>query len=118
MANRCATFCSWKISSTRFCSPGATSKSLRGHAFNIGGGPQNVTSLTELLDLIAELDGAPVSIEWGEWRPGDQRYYVSDTTKFRSATGWQPRTGMEEGVRRLREWLRDSHVSHRSEALA
>lgn len=93
-------------------------KTLRGNAFNIGGGPRNVTSLMELLDLIAELEGVPTQIEWGDWRPGDQRYYVSDTTKFRAATGWQPRVGVEEGVRRLREWLRESHLHRRSEALA
>jgi CDP-paratose 2-epimerase len=43
-----------------------------------------------------------------EWRPGDQRYYVSDTRKFKAATGWAPKVNAREGVERLFHWLRDS----------
>jgi CDP-paratose 2-epimerase len=93
-------------------------RSLRGHAFNIGGGPANVVSLVELLELITRLGGSRPRIEWGDWRPGDQRYYVSDTRKFQQATGWAPRVGVEEGVRRLRTWLREAHVHSPSEAVA
>jgi CDP-paratose 2-epimerase len=39
------------------------------------------------------------------WRTADQRYYVSDTAKFRAATGWRPRVGVREGVASLLEWL-------------
>lgn len=92
--------------------------SVRGEAFNIGGGPQNVTSLVELLDTIGELEGAPPGIEWGDWRPGDQRYYVSDTRKFQQATGWAPRVGIADGLRRLRDWLRNSAAARPTEALA
>jgi CDP-paratose 2-epimerase len=42
------------------------------------------------------------------WRPGDQRYYVSNTTRFRTATGWAPRIGVAEGLDRLTRWLRAS----------
>lgn len=78
---------------------------LSGHAFNIGGGPSNTISLLELLDLIAELHGGELSIEFESWRAADQRYYVADTSKFGAMTGWQPRVGVREGVRRLYEWL-------------
>ncbi|MCW3054263.1 MAG: NAD-dependent dehydratase [Chthonomonadales bacterium] len=82
---------------------------LRGEAFNIGGGPTNTISLLELLDRIAELDGRRPRICFEDWRPGDQRYYVSDTCRFRKATGWQPRVGASEGVETLYHWLRE-HV--------
>ena len=78
---------------------------LRGQAFNIGGGAENTTSLQELMEQIAEVEGVPPQVQAGKWRPGDQRYYVSDTTKFSRATGWQPRTSVAEGVRRLHAWL-------------
>ncbi|RYD68676.1 MAG: NAD-dependent epimerase/dehydratase family protein [Verrucomicrobiaceae bacterium] len=81
-----------------------------GQAFNIGGGPQNTTSLRELMRCIEQLNGSAPSIEWGDWRPGDQRYYVSDFRKFQSATGWSPRVNIEEGVRRLHAWLQESHA--------
>jgi CDP-paratose 2-epimerase len=79
----------------------------RARAFNIGGGPENTTSLLELLDLIGQLIGEPVERTFGDWRTGDQRYYVSDTSRFREATGWSPGVGVSEGVRRLRDWLQE-----------
>jgi CDP-paratose 2-epimerase len=83
-------------------------RTLKGQAFNIGGGPTNTTSLLELMELIAELEGRAPSVEWGDWRPGDQRYYVSDITRFREAAGWEPGVGVAAGVRRLHAWLREA----------
>jgi CDP-paratose 2-epimerase len=82
-------------------------RSLSGQVFNLGGGPANTTSLLEILDWIAELDGAAPDVSWGNWRPGDQRYYVSNFAKFQAATGWQPKVAMRDGVQRLHEWLRE-----------
>jgi CDP-paratose 2-epimerase len=79
--------------------------SLSAQAFNIGGGPRNAVSLLELLKMMAEINGEKPEVAFNEWRTGDQRYYVSDTSKFRAATGWAPRIGVDSGVRRLREWL-------------
>jgi CDP-paratose 2-epimerase len=78
---------------------------LSGEAFNIGGGAGNATSLLELMALIADLEGAAPRLKWGDWRPGDQRYYVTNFSKFRSATGWAPKVSVEKGIRRLHAWL-------------
>jgi CDP-paratose 2-epimerase len=77
----------------------------KGHAFNIGGGPENTTSLLELLDLIGDLTDAPVQRGFSDWRVGDQRYYVSDTTRFKKLTGWNPQVNVRTGVERLSQWL-------------
>jgi CDP-paratose 2-epimerase len=83
-----------------------------GQAFNIGGGATNTISLMELLDLIEQLQGERPKILGGAWRPGDQRYYVSDTRRMQAVTGWSPRVNVAEGVRRLNEWLEQSmHAS-------
>jgi len=79
--------------------------SLTGQAFNIGGGPENTTSLLELLDLIGEFQGQKISMTFGDWRPGDQHYYVSDIRKFKKATGWYPKHSVQEGVAKLYRWL-------------
>ncbi len=79
-----------------------------GQAFNIGGGPNNTVSLLELLDLIGELLGHKPEVTFEEWRTGDQRYYVSDTSKFHRATGWMPRTTVQDGLDRLLQWLIES----------
>jgi CDP-paratose 2-epimerase len=78
---------------------------LAGQVFNIGGGVGNTTSLLELIELIGTLRGARPALAFGDWRLGDQRYYVSDTRRFQRATGWSPRVGVKEGVKQLYDWL-------------
>jgi CDP-paratose 2-epimerase len=78
---------------------------LSGQAFNIGGGPAQAISLVELLELIAELHGEPPVVPVANWRPGDQHCFVSDTRRFRGATGWAPRVGIRQGLKRLHGWL-------------
>ena len=81
---------------------------LSGHAFNIGGGLGNTISLLELLELIGRLRGERIPTRLRDWRPGDQRYYVSDTHKFKAATGWAPKVNVHAGVERLMQWLLES----------
>jgi CDP-paratose 2-epimerase len=81
-------------------------ETLAGNAFNIGGGPRNSVSLRELLALIARVH-EPARVEYFDWRVGDQKYYVSNTSRFERATGWKPGVSVEEGVTRLLEWLRE-----------
>jgi CDP-paratose 2-epimerase len=78
---------------------------LAGQAYNIGGGPGNAVSLLELLDLMSGRLGLAVRVEHAGWRSGDQRYYVTDSGKFRAATGWSPAIPVAEGLARLHEWL-------------
>jgi len=91
---------------------------LAGRPFNIGGGVENAVSLVELLDIVAAQNGRPAEVEYGAWRRGDQRYYVSDTSAFTKATGWQPRTAPDEGVGRLLDWLREQAPGDRAAAAA
>lgn len=78
---------------------------VAGRCFNIGGGPENTISLLELLDLIARIHHTTPKLEFRDWRAADQRYYVSDTTRFRNATQWEPRVSVFEGVQQLYAWL-------------
>jgi CDP-paratose 2-epimerase len=78
---------------------------LAGTAFNVGGGPSNTLSLLELLKLIEELEGEPLEVTFADERAGDQRWYVSDTTRLREATGWRPLVAVEDGIASLHRWL-------------
>jgi CDP-paratose 2-epimerase len=84
-------------------------KRLAGNAFNIGGGITNSISLLELLELLTELHGGNLSVHFEDWRAADQRYYVADTSKFSGLTGWRPQVSVNEGVRRLYEWIQGSN---------
>jgi len=87
---------------------------LAGQVFNIGGGPDNVISLLDLLDRIAALDGVRPEVRQEDWRTGDQRYYVSDTRRFEAATGWRPQVGAAQGIERLHRWLREMRADDAS----
>jgi CDP-paratose 2-epimerase len=89
---------------------------LSGQAFNIGGGPGNVTSLLELVDRIETFGEEKFPISFDAWRLGDQRYYVSDTRKFQAATGWAPRVDIETGLRALYQWLLEARAESGSRA--
>lgn len=95
-------------------------RDMTGKAFNIGGGPSNAVSLLELLDLLAATHGVRPDVRFSAWRPGDQRYYVSDTRRMREATGWRPRVSVQEGVALLYEWLAGNTpgLPERSESVA
>lgn len=83
---------------------------VSGRAFNIGGGPANTLSLLELVAQIGEIEGQPPAVSFAGWRPGDQRYYVSDCNAFREATGWWPKVPVREGVRELHRWLKTAEA--------
>ncbi len=78
---------------------------LSGRAFNIGGGAGNTVSLRGLLRLIGGMQGRSPAVRYDDWRPGDQRYYVSDARAFGAATGWTARTNVAQGIERLSRWL-------------
>jgi CDP-paratose 2-epimerase len=80
---------------------------VAGRVFNLGGGPDFSLSLREFLALIADLKGRPPSLQFGDWRPGDQPWYVSDVSVLSAAIGWQPTVAPCEGIRLLDRWLDD-----------
>lgn len=81
---------------------------LTGQAFNIGGGVENSISLKELIKDIENIHGEKISLDFGDWRPGDQKYYVSDIRKFKEMTGWYPEVSAKEGVQKLYNWLKET----------
>jgi CDP-paratose 2-epimerase len=91
---------------------------VAGHAFNIGGGPANAVSLHDVLDLIADLHGDLPTVSYDEQRTADQRYYVSDTTRFEAATRWRPRVSARAGISSLLRWLGAERAPARIQAVA
>jgi CDP-paratose 2-epimerase len=67
----------------------------------LGGGPANAISLVQLVDHIETILGRQVDLSFEDWRPGDQRYFVADATRIRSALGLRTPLGWCEGVSRL-----------------
>jgi CDP-paratose 2-epimerase len=78
---------------------------VSGRAFNLGGGPDNAVSLRQVLAEIERLARRKLQLDFSDWRPGDQRYYVSDTRRARSELGLGQPRAWREGVAALADWL-------------
>jgi len=77
-----------------------------GQVYNIGGGPPRTMSVwAEFKPLLERLMGRSVAVTYSDWRPGDQRVYVSDVRKAKRDLAWQPRIGLEDGIARLYKWV-------------
>jgi CDP-paratose 2-epimerase len=82
--------------------------SVRGQAFNIGGGMANSCSLLELFELLERLLDVRLNYRILPWRHSDQRFFVADISKARRLLDWEPKLGKEEGVKRMLEWVKQN----------
>ncbi|MBI4386841.1 MAG: NAD-dependent epimerase/dehydratase family protein [Elusimicrobia bacterium] len=78
----------------------------RSGVYNIGGGGKNTLSLLELLKMLEERLSKKIPVSFADWRPSDQKVYISDISKARRELGWSPRVRVGEGVDHLVEWAR------------
>jgi CDP-paratose 2-epimerase len=78
---------------------------IRFGVFNIGGGVNNTISLLELLDLLEKETGKRSNISFSDWRPSDQKVYISDITKAKRILKWEPKIDPKNGVKRIVEWV-------------
>jgi UDP-glucose 4-epimerase len=67
--------------------------------FNIGSGnPVKIRDLAKLVMRLCQVEGEPV---YTAQRPGDIKHSYADITKARSLLGFEPRIGLEEGLKKL-----------------
>jgi CDP-paratose 2-epimerase len=81
----------------------------QGEIFNIGGGRTNSLAVwSEFEPILAKLLGHEIEVSYEDWRPGDQRLYISDISKAEEYFGWKPRVGIHEGIERLFSWVKEN----------
>ncbi len=76
----------------------------RGRIYNVGGGPQNAISLLELISEIQDLTGRKLEYELDTPRPGDQLVYVTDYSRLRRDTGWEPQLNVRQTLESIYAW--------------
>lgn len=79
--------------------------STSGQAYNIGGGPENTISLLELINYLESKTKRKIKYSFQNWRPGDQRVYVSNISKAKKDFGWSPTIPVKDGIDRLFDWV-------------
>ena len=67
--------------------------------------PTTRCSLLELVDLLSARTGRTITPAFADWRPGDQKVFVSDIAKAKRDFGWFPKVSATSGVDRLADWV-------------
>jgi CDP-paratose 2-epimerase len=80
----------------------------KGEVYNVGGGPDNTFSLLEYVAFLEKITNKKIDISFEEWRPRDQKVYVSDIRKVKRNFNWSPRTGIQEGVKKMLNWIKSN----------
>ena len=82
-----------------------------GKIYNIGGGANNTLSIwKEAGPQLEQLLGKPIPVRYGDWRPGDQPVCILDIAKAEQELGWRPEVGLQDGIVRLWNWVRDNRA--------
>ena len=74
------------------------------HVFNVSSGTG--TTLLELLGIIEQVRGAPLSVRFKPARPFDVPVSVLDNRLARGELGWTTTVGLREGIARTADWIR------------
>ena len=74
--------------------------------FCMGGGVNNTLSLIELINILEDELDKKIEYEFFDWRPSDQKVYISDIRKATRMLNWRPKVKPSEGVKLLIDWVR------------
>jgi CDP-paratose 2-epimerase len=79
----------------------------KGQIFNVGGGLENTVSLAELTDFCSKITGNTITIGSSiENRPGDLPIYITDNSKIKQFSNWQPEIKVEHLLNEIFDWLK------------
>ena len=79
-----------------------------GQIYNMGGGYKNSLSLLELIDLLEDISGNRLEYSFSNWRLGDQKIFITDTSRAQKDFGWEPKMSKREGIKKLYKWLKEN----------
>jgi len=79
--------------------------SMKGQAFNVGGGLDNSSSLLELFYFLEQELDIKMVYEQLPPRESDQRVFVADITKAKMIIGWTPTVDKAQGIRKMIDWV-------------
>lgn len=80
-------------------------EAARGHAFNVGGGMANSSSLLELFALLENKLETELCRKQLPWRHDDQKFFVANNAKAAGLIGWKPQVPSDTGIDRMLAWV-------------
>ena len=81
----------------------AMERGRAGAVYNVGGGAE--AAMRDVIELAQRIAGRRLAVELSERARGDVRRTAADTARIRADTGWEPRVGLEQGLRAQWEWV-------------
>lgn len=83
---------------------GSAKDGVPGTAYNIGGGSR--VSMNEVIEIVEKIIGGELKVKRVETQKGDVRDTSADTTLARRDFGYAPVVGLEEGLEREWQWIK------------
>lgn len=80
-------------------------KKVSGRIYNIGGGVNEAVSVLGAIGRIEKMIGRKIPHSFSEWRPGDQKVYISHIDKVKQSLGWEPKISFDKGLKTLVSWV-------------
>jgi CDP-paratose 2-epimerase len=76
--------------------------------FNLGGGDKNTLSLHECIHQLQEDLDIKLDVSYDDWRPSDQKVYISDIRPLKRHLDWKPEVSPAEGLQATTVWVKDN----------
>jgi nucleoside-diphosphate-sugar epimerase len=83
----------------------ALEKASPGEVFNIGGGSR--ITLNQVIEIIKEIAGREIEVDYRSKQKGDVRHTVADMTKAKEKLGYKPRVSIQDGLKTEYEWIKN-----------
>ena len=81
----------------------------KGKIYNVGGGRENTLSVwSEFGPILDGLFGRKIDVLFSDWRPGDQKVFISDIRYIEKELGWKPKVKVENGIEKLFHWVQEN----------
>jgi GDP-D-mannose 3', 5'-epimerase len=75
-------------------------------------GVDRCTSIREIAETVSRISGKDIDIRYDTERPEGDRGRCCNASKARRILGWEPKVGIEAGLRDLYEWIESRMNSH------
>jgi len=82
----------------------AFEKGLPGEVFNIGGGSR--ITLNGVIEIIMEIAGRELEIDYEAKQKGDVRHTMADMTKAKEKLGYKPKVLIQDGLKTEYDWIK------------
>ena len=87
------------------------SKKNTNKIYNVGGGIKNSLSLLELIEILDKKLNKKNKYKKFNWRPGDQKIFISNISKIKNEYNWYPKINVSQGLDKVINWVNKNETN-------